>query len=383
MTTLTESTAHADHRRLQLPHEAAPLSMAQTSWWVKLVRSHRAERLAMTRQMAMMLGAGTPVVPSLSAAAAQTAHPVWRALLLQLREDVEGGASLAAALGRRPHFFDAVYRAMIAAGETTARLPEMFAQLAVFIRRQQQVRNRLIGAMVYPCVLLVLSIAVSVGLLVGVLPRFTGLFSSLGRELPPTTRALMALSDWLIHYGWMAGVAAVGALVGLIGYLRTPMGWDLVCRLALRLPGVGIVVRRLTVARLTRLFGLLLNSHVPLLEAIGLTSAGMGHTAFRQLLARLSRAVSDGAPMAPVFRRSSLVPPAVAQVVETGEAAGDVGGGLTYVAECLDEDNAELIAVLSRMVEPAILLLLGLVVGGVAFSLFLPLFDIATAAAGG
>jgi type IV pilus assembly protein PilC len=383
VTTLTDSTIHAEPHRLQLANDTQPLTMVKTSLWTKLVRSHRAERLAMTRQVGMMLGAGTPVVPALGAAAAQTTHPVWRALLLQIRQDVEGGATLAAALGKHRYFFDPVYRAMVAAGEATAQLPAMFVELSVFIRRQQQVRNRLIGAMIYPCLLLLLSIGVSIGLLIGVLPRFTGLFAALGRDLPASTRALMNLSDWVLHYGWMAGLGVAGGVIGLIMYVRTAVGWSLVCRLALRMPGVGLVVRRLTVARLTRLLGLLLTSRVPLLETIDLTTEAMRHPAFRDFLAYLRQAVSDGAPMGPVFRDSHLVPPAVAQVVETGETSGDVGGGLTYVAQALDEDNNELIAVLSRMVEPAILLLLGLVVGGVAFSLFLPLFDIATAASGG
>ncbi len=383
MTTLTDSTTHPEVGHLRVAGDTALVATAKISWWVRLVHSHRAERLAMTRQMAMMLGAGTPVVPGLGAAAAQTAHPAWRALLLRIREDVEGGASLCGALTRHPQHFDPVYLAMIAAGESTARLPEMFGQLAQFIRRQQQVRNRLVGAMIYPCLLLLLSIGVSVGLLLGVLPRFTGLFSALGRELPPSTRALMTVSDWLLHYGWILALSVVAGVAGLIWYVRSPAGWELACRACLKLPGVGIVVRRLTAARLMRLLGLLMTSRVPLLEAITLTSRATRHPAFRDLLARLAQAVSDGAPMASVFRRSNLVTPAVAQVVETGEASGDVGGGLNYVAECMDEDNTELIAVLSRLLEPAVLLFLGLIVGGVAFSLFLPLFDIATAAAGG
>lgn len=335
-----------------------------------------------TRQMSMLLGAGTGVVPALFALETEMRGPVWRSALPAVREEVEQGAPLSAAMGHCPHLFDGVFRSIVAAGEATATLPDMFARLAALARQQHEVRNRVTAALTYPAVLCVVSMAVA-GVLMGfVLPRFAGLFSSLRVELPATTVFMMNLSNFLRDH-WVEVSAAAGvALVGLTIYVRTAAGVNLFRRILLSAPGIRSVVRMLVLARICRMLGLMVQARVPLIDAITLTSEGTGYPTYRELLLRAKENVSRGESMAQALAHPGLVPTAVVQAVAAGEQSGKLGDALSFIADCYDEDNRHRIALVSRVIEPVILVFLGLVVGTVAVSLFIPLFDLATAAGG-
>ncbi len=341
-------------------------------------------RLAMfTQQMSMLLGAGAGVVPSLAAIERQVARGAWRGVIAAVRAEVEGGVSLAEALAKFPNRFDGVMRSMVAAGEASGTLAELFARLARMTRQQASIRNQLISASIYPLLLIVLAAGVVGGLMGFVLPRFAVLFSNLRVELPTSTAYLIAIGAWL-GPNWPLVVLAIGAAgVGGFAAMRTRKGKEIRDYLTVSLPVLGNVIRRIVVARLLRVWGLLLESRIPLLEAMKLSRGITDNTVFQRLFDQLEEAVTEGKSMVPVLEDSKLITPAIVEGINTGESSGKMSVAILFLADQMDAENEQLIHALMRIVEPVILIVMGVVVGAVAISLFLPLFDIASAASGG
>lgn len=336
-----------------------------------------------TRQLAILTGTGTPVVQALAAIERQQPPGAWRSVLGDIRQQVEEGGSLAKAMEGHPRHFDAVYRSLIAAGESGGQLPAMLDRLSVITRKQMKVRSTVMGALSYPIMLLAISIKVVVVMLLVVLPRFTGLFDSLGADLPPTTKMLLSLSQALRTY-WWAALLGLGTVVGgVTWFLRSPGGRRWVDGVLVSLPVVGPFTRSLVTARIARTLGVLLESKVPLLEALTLTKAAAGNCRYADLLTKVEEEVTRGEPMSACLRESPLIAPSIVEAVVTGEQAGQVGEVLLNLADFMDEDNEVVIKSIMSLLEPAILIALGLVVGFVAISLFMPLFDLTSAAGGG
>ena len=333
-----------------------------------------------TRQMKMLLEAGSPVVPALEATEAQTAKPVFRELLRRLRQRVEEGDSLAAALEPEKKLFDPVFRTMIAAGEATATLPQVFGRLSALAQQRLQTQRMVTGALIYPCVLCLLLIGVVSLLLFFVVPRFSGLFAGLNRPMPALTQLLFFLSDWIRH-GWPY---VLGALVFAVAWLviafRTPAvrtGLDQAC---LQLPVVGPLLVKLTFARIVRVWAAMLRCHVPLLETIRQSRDAVRNAAFLRLIEQVEEAVSSGGRMAQAIGATKLADPIIVSAIRTGEENGRLAEAVDFVSDWLDEDNTVAVQHVTRLAEPLLLAVMGFVVGGVAMALFIPLFDMATAA---
>ena len=342
----------------------------------------RREMMLFTRQMSMLMGVGTGVVPALAAITKQARNERWKEGLEAVRVEVEEGAPLAQALTTRRRLFNPVFCSMVAAGEATATLPAMFTRLFELARQQYEVRNRVIGAVSYPVVLMGICFAVTMLIIGFVLPRFTVLFETLSVELPASTAQLIKLSGYVTSYWpYLLGMLALG-LTGLVILLRSEQGRLALDQVLLRVPGVGGLIKSLIMARICRLLGLMIDARVPLLEAVDLAAASTPNTQFKALLHRVRQTVTDGLPIAAGLEGSPLVSPGMLQAIATGEEGGNVAPALLFVADCLDEDNTTRIGSLAKLLEPIILVFMGLVVGGVAISLFMPLFDMASAAVG-
>ncbi len=343
---------------------------------------HTRNLVMFTQQMAMLLGAGAGVVPALATVERQCKN-TWRALIGAIRGDVESGLTLAESMNRFPRHFDGVIRSMVAAGESAGTLPEMFSRLARMTRQQATVRNHVIGASIYPALLLFVAIGV-IGTMLGfVLPRFTTLFTTLQVDLPTSTARLIALGDWLRDNWMLLLISIVAGVTLLVGWLRTPKGRVARDELLVSLPAVGTVVRRVTATRIIRIWGHLLESKIPMLEALRLSRDSTSNTVFRQLFDEVESSVTEGQSIVPILENSPLLTPAIVAGIHTGEQSGQMPGALLFLAEHMEVENDQLIASLVRITEPAILLCMGVVVGSIAISLFLPLFDIASAAGGG
>jgi len=332
-----------------------------------------------TRQMAMLLRAGSGLVPALAAIKRQMAHPRQAAILGRLITDLEDGTTLTDALRRHPHTFDAVYCAILAAGEASGSLAPMFERLAGIVGSQRTMRKKIVGAVAYPVLLMAMCLSILNVLMFFVLPRFAGMFKQLGVTVPPTTALLLQTGEALRNHWPMLLALTLGAAALAAWAVRTEGGQQWLADVQLRLPLLGRLRSRLIQAQVFRTMGTLLVSRVGVLDTLELVRQSTRNTRYQRLFDGLESAVTSGGQLSQAFEASGLVEPAICQAVHTGEDSGALGDALNYCADVLDENNTELISMLTRLIEPVILITMGLVVGAVAISLFLPLFDLTSA----
>ena len=335
------------------------------------------------RQLSMLVSANTPLVEAVQAVLRQSPPGKFRDSLADISTRLEQGASLSDAMAFHPEVFDPVARSLVRAGESGGKLKDLLTRLAHITRQQEKVQAALKGAMVYPVLLIGIAFSVVLVMMLFVLPRFEGLFKSLGAALPPTTQMMMSVSHGLREWWYIVVPIAAMILGGAIAGLRTQTGKDLIDRLMLSLPQVSSLSRSFGTARVARMLGVLLEGKVPLLEALSLTRASLSNTYFRRMVSQAEEAVEHGESMSTVFERSGLILPSVVEAVRNGERAGRLSEVMTQMADILDEDNELLLKSVSSLIEPLILVVLGLVVGFVALSLFLPLFDLTSLTQGG
>lgn len=335
------------------------------------------------RQLFVLVSTGTPLVQSLQALEKQIQEPAWRGIVGKLREGVEEGTPLSKVMAEYPEYFDQVSRSLIAAGESSGSFDAMLDRLATLLKKQVAVRANVIGAMVYPCLLIVVSVAVLIVMLTFVLPRFADLFKTLDTALPPTTAFLMMLSRFLTQYWWMAiSGGVVGGIAGKM-WFSSAQGKRVFDTLAITLPKIGKICRNFCTARVIRLLGTLIESKVPLIEALQLTGASTVNGHYSKLLKDAEDAVTRGESIAQAFDVPKLIDPSVCEAIRNGERSGRVGLLLLNMSEFLDEENDVIVKSLTSIIEPIILMVLGVLVGFVAISMFLPLFDLTAATRGG
>jgi len=335
------------------------------------------------RQLHALVSCGTPLVEALTAMEHQTRPGPWRDALGDVRSRVEQGTPFSAAAAEYPEFFDCVCLSLLGAGESSGNLPAMLDRIATMTRKQLAVRNAIAGAMIYPCLLSVISVGVLGVLMVFVVPRFGELFASLGAKLPPTTEAMLYVSGLLQARWWIALPCLVAAVVAAKVWLSRPAGRMAVDTVVLRLPQVGRMVRNFATAKILRLMGVLLDGHVDILEALRLTARSASNHHYAELIREAEDAVTQGRTLHSAFSRSDLITPAVCEAIRNGEQSGQVGPLLLNIADFLDEDNELVVRSLTSIIEPVILILMGLLVGTVAVSLFMPLFDLTAMTQGG
>jgi type II secretory pathway component PulF len=347
-------------------------------------RPRRLKSVALlTSQLHVLVSCGTPLVEALEALARQTRDPQIRGAVADLERRVQEGSSLSAAVEAHPRYFGPFYASLVGAGEASGNLAGMLQRLAETLRKQVHVRNALVGALIYPALLTAVSVGVLAVMFTVVIPRFGDLFDTLNVPLPPSTAALVAVSDLLLTY-WYYVVPAVGVpVVALAIYLATGSGRRMLQTVMLHLPQIGRIVRRFATARIVRLLGVLLDANVPIIDAIRLTRRSIRHHRYDRLLAETEDAVTRGETMSSVWSRSHLVSPSVQEIVRNGERSGQVSTMLLSVADFLDDENELTVRSLTSIVEPIILIVMGAVVGVVAVSLFMPLFDLTSMTQGG
>jgi len=337
----------------------------------------------LTRQLCVLTSSGTPLVDALAALERQTRPGPWQDVIVGLRLRVEQGQALSEAMAACPEVFDAVTCSLVAAGEFCGKVPEMLDRLAHLKRRQLAVLNAVTGALIYPCMLVVLATALLLMLLFFVVPRFAMLFTTLDVPLPPTTRLLVRASEVFRGYWPIILTLAVGAVYGVILGLRRPTGRRIKDTLLLKVPYVGDIVRGFATARIIRLLGVLLTGQVPLLQALVLIRGAVTNVHYEALVSTAHDQVAQGEPLSQAFSDPFLVSPSVHEAIRSGEQSGQLDKLLLEVAGFLDDENEVIVRSLTSIMEPVILVVMGLLVGAVAISMFLPLFDLTAMTQGG
>ena len=343
----------------------------------KRAKSVKAKNLAVfTRQFAVMIDAGLPLVQCLEILGNQEEDKDFAAVILATRGDVEAGASLADAMKKHPKTFDPLFTNMIAAGETGGILDTILNRLAVYIEKAVKLKGQVQSAMIYPVAIVVIAAVVVGVILWKVIPTFANLFAGLGAELPLPTRVVIALSNNLVRFGPFAIVGLFAAGYGLKAYYATPAGRMKIDGIILRLPILGVLMRKIAVARFCRTLSTLLASGVSILEALDITARTSGNAVVEEALMTTRKSIERGESIAAPLKETAVFPPMVVQMIGVGEATGAVDTMLSKIADFYEEEVDVAVAGLLTLLEPVMIAVLGGVVGGIVIAMYMPIFDL-------
>ncbi|MBX6395928.1 MAG: type II secretion system F family protein [Alicyclobacillaceae bacterium] len=371
-------TAHLRRRGLYpVRVEPAAQQHVRTGRGFRLGSRVRIQDLAVfCRQFATLVRAGVPAARSLAILAAQTEHRVLKGALVEIEDEVRRGNSLHQAFGHQSRVFPPLFIHMVGAGEASGQLDVMLDRLASFYERERATSQKIVSALTYPLVVLVVAIAVSVFLLVSVVPTFAQTFAQQGVALPLPTRITLGVSHFLVERWYLILGLAAGAAAGWWAIGRTPKGRRWQCRLAFAWPIFGKLNRKNAVARFSRTLATLVRSAVPILEALELTKKVIGNALFEDALTEAQESLRAGETMgAALGRHGNLLPPLVTQMIAVGEETGTLDEMLDKLADFYDADVQEMSARLSTLLEPVLILFLAVLVGLIILSVYLPMFQ--------
>lgn len=357
--------------------EEHPTATHSAPFWRRSIP--QTELALLTRQLATLLDAGLPLVGALSSLVEQTEEERTRLILSQLRERVNEGKSFYEALGEHPRTFTEFYRNMVRAGEAGGTLPLVLARLADFLEDSLAFRRKVQAAMTYPVIMGVVGVSVLLFLLTNVVPQVTGIFTNLGKELPPTTRMLLAVSDGAQKY-WPALLGlALAAGISVAAYLRTPGGRLSVDGLMLATPRLGHFLRLAALARFCKTLGTLLAGGVPLLEALTISSPVVGNAVIENALSTVGEDVREGKSLAQSLKNTGQFPSDVRQMVAVGEESGALDTMLLKISATYEGRVGAAVAALTSLLGPLMILAMGVVVGFVVYAILRPIFDLTEA----
>lgn len=327
-----------------------------------------------TRQLAVMLGAGLPIVRSLQLLVEQAERGPLRQTLEDVSRRVEAGSSLCDAAAAHADVFPPLYLALVRTGELGGILEAVLHRLGAYLEQSARLRRTVAGALVYPAVVVSAAIVVTVVLLGWVVPVFAGVFASVGAELPAATRLVLALSSGLRDHGpWLAAAAIAGAVL-VVMVARSEHGRMLRDRWMLRIPGLGPLFLKAAIARTARTLGTLIGCGVTILDALDVAAPTAGNGVVERAFARAGAGLVRGQSLAQPLAECPEIPPLVRQMITVGEATGTLDVMLARMADCYDDEVQAAAASLLALLEPALILFLGVVVGGLVVSMYLPIF---------
>jgi type IV pilus assembly protein PilC len=329
-----------------------------------------------TRQFATMIDAGLPIVQCLDILQAQSTVKPMRRAIQQIKDDVESGSSFNEALRKHPKLFDELYINMVAAGEIGGILDNIMNRLAVYMEKAARLRAKIKGAMIYPASIVTVAIAVTGILLVYVIPVFAELFSSFGQALPAPTQFVISLSNFTVRNIPYISVAVGLFVVAIMWLWRTEQGRLAIDGFLLRLPIFGDLFRKSAVARFTRTLGTLVSSGVPILDALAITARTAGNRVVEKAVLATRISISEGKTIADPLQQSKVFPPMVCQMIAVGETTGALDTMLAKIADFYEEEVDNAISNLTALMEPIVIVFLGVVIGGLVISMYLPIFQL-------
>ncbi len=339
-------------------------------------RTRTRDVVVFTRQFTTMIDAGLPIVRCLDILHRQTPAAPLRRAIRRVKDDVESGSAFHEALAKHPKLFDELYVSMVAAGELGGILDTILNRLAVHMEKAAKLRTKIHGAMIYPASIVVVAGAVTSILLLYVIPVFAELFASFGRALPAPTRIVIRLSELFVGSSFFLLAVAAGIVLAIAYAHRTERGRLAIDGLLLRLPVFGDLLRKSAIARFTRTLGTLLSSGVPILEALTITSRTAGNRVVEKAALRTRTSISEGKTVSEPLSESDVFPPMVCQMVAVGETTGALDSMLAKIADFYEEEVDTAIDNLTSLMEPIVIVFLGVVVGGLVISLYLPIFQL-------
>lgn len=332
-----------------------------------------------TRTFATMIDAGLPLVQCLDLLAGQSDNAAMKSTLVAVKSKVESGSTFADALREHPKVFDELYVQLVAAGEVGGILDTILNRLAVYIEKNQRLKKKVVGAMVYPVIVLTIAVAVTAVLLLKVTPTFEKMFKDFGSALPAPTQFVVDLSNWLQSYilHVLGGIVAV--VLAFRAFLAWPKGRILWDKFVLKTPVFGPLIRKIAVARFTRTLGTMISSGVPILDALDVVAKTAGNRTVEAAIFYTRAKISEGKTMVAPLLETGVFPSMVVQMIGVGEATGAMDQMLSKIADFYDEEVDAGVAALTSMIEPFMMVFLGGVVGGFLIAMYLPIFSLAGA----
>ena len=335
-----------------------------------------------TRQFATMIDAGLPLVQCLDILSKQQDNKTFKKNLLQVKEDVESGSTFADALKKHPKAFDELYVNLVAAGEIGGILDTILNRLAAYIEKAMKLKKKVKSAMTYPATIVGIAILVIAVILVFVIPQFQSMFADFGQTLPLPTLAVIALSDFVQSY-ILVIIGACFAVTWILKRIyRTPKGRLYMDTMFLKLPVMGVLIRKVAVAKFTRTLGTMVSSGVPILDGLDIVAKTAGNKIVENAIYKVAQSISEGKTIAEPLEKSGVFPPMVCQMIAVGEQSGSIDTMLNKIADFYDDEVDDAVGNLTAMMEPMLMLFLGTTVGGLVIAMYLPIFQMAGAVGG-
>ena len=330
----------------------------------------------LTRQLATMIDAGLPLVQCLDILGGQTENQSLAKIITQVRSDVESGSTFSDALKKHPKAFDNLYVNMVAAGEAGGILDTILQRLAAYMEKFAKIKKQIKSAMIYPSVILFVAVSVVALLMVVVVPMLGAMFAESGQLLPLPTRIVISISNFLKSWGGLILLLSIiGSIIGLVQWRKTDKGLRVTDALALRMPVMGDLIRKVAVAKFTRTLGTLLTSGVPILEGLLIVARTAGNKVVEESIVATRQSVSEGKTLAEPLSKFAVFPPMVNQMIAVGEATGALDNMLTKIADFYDDEVDGAVATLTSMLEPMLMIFLGTTVGFVIVAMYMPIFQ--------
>lgn len=335
-----------------------------------------------TRQMATMLESGIALLRVISIIEKQAEKPKLKEMFGQIKNDVSQGQTLSSALAKNPKYFDKLYVSMVKAGEASGSLDVVLVRLAKSKEDSEELKGRVKGAMIYPIIVVTVSFIIVYGLMSFVVPRFVEMFAGAGMEMPALTQVVINISAVMAKFWHVILVAVVGGIFLLIKTIKTPKGKEKFDKFILKIPMIGTLLRKVSVARFTRTMATLLSSGVPILLAFDIASETSGNTVISKAVVLARNSIKEGNTIAKPLEQSGEFPVMVTQMIEVGEESGTITEMLNKISDFMETDIKQGIQALVSAMEPLAIVIMAVVVGTIVIALFLPLFDISDAVAG-
>lgn len=333
-----------------------------------------------TRQFSTMLDAGVSIVQALDILSSQQPNPAFKSILLNVKQTVEGGSSFGEALGKHPKVFDNLYVNLVSAGEASGNLDQILNRLALYLEKSVKLKAEVKSALTYPVAVLTLALLITAGLIVYVVPRFQKIFEELGAELPAPTQMLIKISEVVRSQMFTVIAVIVALVVGLRILMRNEKVKYYIHFILLKLPIFGDLIRKVAVARFTRTLSTMIAGGVSIVDGLEICAKVAGNKVVEDAIMHSRREIMSGKSIAdPLMQHTNVFPPMVVQMIAVGEATGAMDTMLTKIADFYDDEVDAAVGALTSMIEPLMMAFLGVLVGGILISLYLPIFSLAGA----
>jgi type IV pilus assembly protein PilC len=336
-----------------------------------------------TQQLASMLEAGLPLVSALEALQEQTEDQVFRIIIRDVKTDIGSGTSFSMAVKKFPNAFPSLFTSMVEAGEASGGLAEILGKVALYFESTVKLTKKVKSAMTYPVAVIGLAIILVNVLLIFVIPVFAEMFGDFGAELPAPTQFLIDFSDWMKSNIIYLIVGAIVAFKIWGKFIRTPKGRAVKDDLLMRAPIFGNLIRKITLSRFCRTYATLLRSGVPILRTLEIVAASSNKVQIEKACTEISRHISAGGQVSEMLGQNKFFPPMMRHMAKAGESTGNVDGMMQKIADFYDTESETIIASLTSLIEPLLIVFLGVVVGGIVMAMFLPIFQLSSVAGGG